>query len=171
MYLVEFLILMNFINFWLILLILANFKIAITFDGDVLSRWFLNRWKALTLSFPKRHFSMRFDLRKASKSRFRSDTSDFTNSSKITKFMISTTKSHQKSHFPIFDEFLKSEVSLRNRDWESFLRSKFNKKISLWKAESQGFPSVEESASEDITIEHYGDCETQQNLEDPIKYD
>ena len=41
-----------FMNFWLILWILANFKIDITFDCDVLRRWFLNRWKALTLSFP-----------------------------------------------------------------------------------------------------------------------
>ena len=32
-------------------------------------------------------------------------------------------------------------------------------KIAFWKAESQGFPSVEESASEDITIKRYGDFE------------
>ena len=31
--------------------------------------------------------------------------------------------------------------------------------IPLWKAESQGFPAVEESASDDITIESYGDLE------------
>ena len=34
-----------------------------------------------------------------------------------------------------------------------------HRKIPLWKAESQGFPSVEESASEDITIKSYGDFE------------
>ena len=31
---------------------------------------------------------------------------------------------------------------------------------SRWKAESQGFPTVEESASEDITIKSYGQIES-----------
>ena len=38
-------------------------------------------------------------------------------------------------------------------------------KIHLWKAESLSFLSVEESASEDITIESYGDFEILQNLQ------
>ena len=37
---------MNFIDF------LSNFEIAITFDGDVLRRWFFNRWKAESQGFP-----------------------------------------------------------------------------------------------------------------------
>ena len=36
-------------------------------------------------------------------------------------------------------------------------------KIANWKAEIRGFPSVEESASEDITIKSYGDFEIPQN--------
>ena len=35
--------------------------------------------------------------------------------------------------------------------------------MEFWKAEIQGFPSAEESASEDITIKSYGDFEIPQN--------
>ena len=35
--------------------------------------------------------------------------------------------------------------------------------IATWKAERQGFPSVQESASEDITIKGYGDFKILQN--------
>ena len=31
---------------------LSNFEMAITFDGDVVRRWFFNRWKAEIPSFP-----------------------------------------------------------------------------------------------------------------------
>ena len=62
-----------------------NFEIAITFDGDVLWRWFFNRWKALNLSFLICYFSMNFDLRKVPKHRFWIETIDFQNSMKISK--------------------------------------------------------------------------------------
>ena len=38
-------------------------------------------------------------------------------------------------------------------------------KIYRWKAEIQGFPTVEESASEDITIKSYDHFEILQNLQ------
>ena len=41
--------------------------------------------------------------------------------------------------------------------------------IANWKAEIQGFPSVEESASEDITIKSYGDFEIPQNSKNVLK--
>ena len=41
-------------------------------------------------------------------------------------------------NFMIFDEFVKSEVSLRNRDLESFLMSKFNKKHQIGKLRVPG---------------------------------
>ena len=52
------------------------------------------------------------------------------------------------------------EVSLRNRDLEPFLRSKFNKKIANWKAESLRNPISKELAPEDASIASYGDFES-----------
>ena len=40
---------------------------------------------------------------------------------------------------------------------------KIQQKIAIWKADIQGFPTVEESASEDITIKSYGDFEIHTN--------
>ena len=83
---------------------------------------------------------MHFDLRKDSKSRFRSDISVFRKSLKNTKFVISTLKKHKKlMNFMIFDEFVKSEVSLRNRDLESFLRSKCIEKYLFGKLRVRAF--------------------------------
>ena len=44
------------------------------------------------------------------------------------------------------------------------LEVEIQRKIANWKAEIQGFPSVEESASEDITIKSYGDFEIGQKI-------
>ena len=43
------------------------------------------------------------------------------------------------------------------------------RKIANWKAEIHGFSSVEESASEDITIKSYGDFELLQNSKNGLK--
>ena len=59
----------------------------------------------------------------------------------------------------IFMQFSQSEVSIRKFN-ENY---KIQQQIANWKAEIQGFPSVEESASEDITIKSYDDFEIQQN--------
>ena len=75
-------------NFQSIFGILWNFEVAITFDGDVLWRWFFNRWKALNLSFLICYFSLNSDLRKVPKHRFRIETVDFQNSMKIAKSWI-----------------------------------------------------------------------------------
>ena len=61
---------------------------SITFDGDVLRRWFFNRWKALNLSFPICYFLLHFDLRKVPKHWFWIDAIDFQNSMKIAKSWI-----------------------------------------------------------------------------------
>ena len=68
---------MKFTKFTQMLWNFRNFEIAITVDGDVLRRRFFNRLKALNLSFPICYFSLNFDLRNASKSRVRSDSSYF----------------------------------------------------------------------------------------------
>ena len=49
------------------------------------------------------------------------------------------------------------------------LEVEIQRKIANWKAEIQGFPSVEESASEDITIKSYGDFEIPQNSKNGLK--
>ena len=41
---------------------------------------------------------------------------------------------------------------------------KNQQKVYHWKAEIQGFPTVEESAPEDITIKSYGDFEIGQTI-------
>ena len=53
---------------------IIRFEIAISRDRRILRRWFLRNWKAETLSFPICYFLLNFDLRKASKQRFRIDT-------------------------------------------------------------------------------------------------
>ena len=70
------------------MIILYNFEIAITFDGDVLRRRFFNRWKALNLSFLIWYFTLNFDLRNVPKFRFRIETPDFQNFMKIAKSLI-----------------------------------------------------------------------------------
>ena len=50
------------------------FEIAVSRDRRILRRWFLQNWKAETLSFSECYFLLNFDLRKASKQRFRIDT-------------------------------------------------------------------------------------------------
>ena len=64
----------------------------------------------------------------------------------------------------IFSKFPKSQIPIRNRRLGTLLRSKFNKQIYHWKAEIQGFPTVEESASEDITIKSYDPFEIIQKI-------
>ena len=60
---------------------------------------------------------------------------------------------------------LKDQAFVDDMLWTPLLNAypsdgiEIQQKIPLWKAESQGFPSVEESASEDITIKSYGDFE------------
>ena len=52
------------------------------------------------------------------------------------------------------------EVSIRNRPLEAFLRSKFNKQIANWKAESLRNSISKESAPEDASIASYSDFES-----------
>ena len=65
--------------------------------------------------------------------------------------------------FAIFMEFWKSRVSIQNQCLGDLPEVEIQRKIANWKAEIQGFPSVEESASEDITIKSYDDFEIPQN--------
>ena len=51
-------------------------------------------------------------------------------------------------------------MSIRNRSLEAFLRSKFNKKIANWKAESLRNSVSKELAPEDASIESYSDFES-----------
>ena len=139
-----------------------NFERVITFDGDVLRRWFFNRWKALNLSFPIWYFLLKFDLRTVPKRRFRIGTSDFGNSVKITKMQISPCKNAYRTHYEFWwfsQNFRKSEVPIRNRLLVDRPEVEIQQKVPNWKAESLSFPTVEESAPEDITIKSYGPFE------------
>ena len=66
-------------------------------------------------------------------------------------------------HFCDFHEISK----IRGPDSKSRFRDRpeveIQQKAQNWKAEIQGFPMVEESASEDITIKSYGPFEIRQN--------
>ena len=66
-------------------------------------------------------------------------------------------------NFTIFMKYRKSEVPIPNRLLGTVLRSKFNK-IANWKAETLSFPTVEESAPEDITIKSYDPFEIGQKI-------
>ena len=59
-------------------------------------------------------------------------------------------------------------LEIRGLDSKSVFRCivefKIQQKIYRWKAEIQGFPTVEESAPEDITIESYDPFEIRQKM-------
>ena len=111
----------------------------------------------LTLSFPICYVLLHFDLRTVPKRRFRIGTSDFRNFMKITKMQISLVKKCFRNHeFHDFHEISK----IRGSDSKSPFRDRPEVEIQQnWKAESLSFPTVEESASEDITIKSYGHFE------------
>ena len=74
---------------------------------------------------------------------------------KITKIQISHIKFRQKNNICDFHGI--SEI--KGSDSKSPVRDRpeveIQQKITNWKAEIQGFPTVEESASEDIIIKSY----------------
>jgi hypothetical protein len=95
--------------------------------------------------------------------RFQIRASDFGNSLKITKIK------HFHTRFVWKSWFLWFSMNFRNRRLEFEIAITFDGDVLRrwflyrWQAESRGFPSVQKSASEDITIKSYGDSEILQN--------
>ena len=64
----------------------------------------------------------------------------------------------------MFSEIPKSRISDSKSPFRYSPDVEIQQKISNWKAEIQNFPTVEESASEDITIKSYGPFEISQKI-------
>ena len=68
----------------------------------------------------------------------------------------------QNYEFHDFHEIFKIKGSNSKSSFRGHPGVKIQQKVANWKAEIHGFPTVEESASEDITIKTYGDFEIRQ---------
>ena len=144
---------------WDCLQLRPQLDLPITFDGNVLRCWFFCRWKTLTLSFPSANESASADItmkscdRIESVSQYQEILQNYKNLIPIPGYGYEFCHIFVNSYNVLKSRYRFDSVTTFGGD---VLRRWFFRR---WKAESRGFPSAKESASEDITIKSYGQIE------------